>query len=111
MTFRSTSNENSLRPLAAFHCIPRYEGDLHRADMAWALHASSHGLSEQQISDEILHARDLSKKGRIHRQVNLCGKNSDHSAQEGRVDPLSAAMVWTAPAGRPLLNAPSWGET
>jgi hypothetical protein len=73
---RSTSNENPVRPLAEFHCNPRYEGDLHRADMAWALHASSHGLSQQQISDEILHARDLSKKGRIQRQVNYAERTA-----------------------------------
>jgi hypothetical protein len=39
------------------------EGDLHRADLAWALHAAGRGLSEQKIRDELLHARDLSKKG------------------------------------------------
>jgi hypothetical protein len=61
--FQSTSIENSVRPLAEFHRDPRYEGDLHRADMAWALHAASRGFSEQQIRDELLRARDLSKKG------------------------------------------------
>jgi hypothetical protein len=63
MTFRSTSIENSVRPPAEFHGDPRYEGDLHRADMAWALHAARRGLSEQNIRHELLHARDLSKKG------------------------------------------------
>ncbi len=64
---RSTSTENAARPLSEFHADPRYARDLHRADMAWALHAANHGLSEQRIRDEILHARDLSKKGRIQR--------------------------------------------
>jgi hypothetical protein len=50
-TSRSTSNENSVRPLAEFHGNPRYGGDIHRADMAWAVHAASAGLSEQQIRE------------------------------------------------------------
>ena len=67
-TSQSTSIENSVRALAEFHGDPRYEGDLHRADMAWALYAGSRGLSEEQIRDELLHARDLSKKGGPARQ-------------------------------------------
>ncbi len=34
-----------LRPLDEFHRDPRYGGDLHRADMAWARHAAAMGLS------------------------------------------------------------------
>ena len=66
----------SVRPLAEFHRNPRYDGDLHRADMAWALHAASRGLSEQQIRDEILQGRDLSKKGRIQRQLNYAERTA-----------------------------------
>jgi hypothetical protein len=58
-----SSTEDSVRPLVEFHRNPRYDGDMHRADMAWAVHAASRGLPKQQIRDEILHARDLSKKG------------------------------------------------
>ncbi len=47
MTPRPTLNEISVRRLAEFHGNPRYVGDLHRADMAWALHAASRGLPEQ----------------------------------------------------------------
>jgi hypothetical protein len=72
----SIADENSVRSLAEFHGNPRYEGDLHRADMAWALHAASRGLSEDQIRDEILHARDLSKKGRIQRQINYAQRTA-----------------------------------
>jgi diadenosine tetraphosphate (Ap4A) HIT family hydrolase len=72
----SISNENPVRPLTEFHVNPRYDGDLHRADMAWALHAASRGLSEQQIRDEILNARDLSKKGRIQRQLNYAERTA-----------------------------------
>jgi DNA primase RepB-like protein len=66
----ATSNGDSVRSLSDFHADPRYSGDFHRADMAWAIHAASRGLLEQQIRDEILHARDLSKKGGPERQLD-----------------------------------------
>ena len=71
-----TSSETSVRPLAEFHRNPLYDGDLHRADMAWALHAASRGLSEQWIRDEILQGRDLSKKGRIQRRLNYAERTA-----------------------------------
>jgi hypothetical protein len=75
-TYRSTPNESPVRPLAEFHGDGRYHGDLHRADMAWALHAASRGLSERQIRHEILHARNLSKKGRIRRQFSYAERTA-----------------------------------
>ena len=75
-TSRSTSTEDSVRPLTEFHRDPRYGGDMHRADMAWALHAASRGLPEQQIRDEILHARDLSKKGGAARQLDYAQRTA-----------------------------------
>jgi len=75
-TSRPRLNGNPVRLLAKFHHSPRYAGDLHRADMAWALHAASRGLLEHQIRDEILHARDLSKKGRIQRQVKYASRTA-----------------------------------
>jgi hypothetical protein len=48
------STNTRVRPLISFHADPRFGGDLHRADMAWALHAASHGLSGKQIEHEIL---------------------------------------------------------
>jgi hypothetical protein len=71
-----TSLRTDLRPLADFHADPRYGGDLHRADMAWALHAASRGLSEEEIEAEILHARDLSKKGGIRRQMEYARRTA-----------------------------------
>jgi hypothetical protein len=65
-----------VKPLLAFHDDPRYGGDLHRADMAWALHAASRGLSAQQITEEILHGRDLSKKGRLARQLDYAERTT-----------------------------------
>ena len=76
MNSRWTSDENSVRPLAEFHHNPRYGGDLHRADMAWALHAAGRGLPEDQIRNEILHGRDLSKKGARTRQIDYAARTA-----------------------------------
>jgi len=38
--------------------------------MAWAKHAAGCGLTQQQIIDELLNGRDLSKKGDRKRQVD-----------------------------------------
>ncbi len=65
-----------MRCLSDFHDDARYGGDLHRADMACALHAASRGLSEQQITDEILHERDLSKKGGPARQLDYAERTA-----------------------------------
>ena len=76
VTSRPTANGNPVQSLSEFHRSARYDGDLHRADMAWALQAASRGFSEQQIRDEILNARDLSKKGRLQRQVNYATRTA-----------------------------------
>ncbi len=73
---RAITGRSNVRPLADFHADPRYGGDLHRADMAWALHAASRGLSEEEIEAEILHARDLSKKGGIRRQMEYARRTA-----------------------------------
>jgi hypothetical protein len=57
-----------LKSLAEFHNDPRYGGDLHRADLAWARHAAAMGLSASEIRAAIIEARDLSKKGDARRQ-------------------------------------------
>jgi RepB DNA-primase N-terminal domain len=57
-----------LRSLADFHRDPRYGGDLHRADLAWARHAAAMGLSASEIHVSIMEARDLAKKGTFRRQ-------------------------------------------
>jgi hypothetical protein len=46
--------------LEEFHADPMYAGDLHRADLAWAKHAASHGLTFEEITDKLLNGRDLS---------------------------------------------------
>jgi hypothetical protein len=60
---RPWQTDTPVRPLASFHADSRYGGDLHRADMSWAVHAAARGLCQEQIEHEILNSRDLSKKG------------------------------------------------
>jgi hypothetical protein len=57
-----------VKPLAEFHSDARYDGDLHRADLAWARHAAAMGLSASEIRATIMEARDLAKKGPAKRQ-------------------------------------------
>ena len=51
-----------IKPLKMFQADPIYGGGLHRADMAWAIHAASCGLTTEQIKDELLNGRDLRKR-------------------------------------------------
>ena len=66
-----------IRPLEAFHADPAYCGDLHRADMAWAKHAAGCGVTLEQIKDELLNGRDLSKKGSRKRQVEYAQRTAE----------------------------------
>lgn len=75
-TSESLVCNGSIRPLHAFHSDPRYDGALHRADMAWALYAAGRGLSGEEIVTEILRARDLSKKGGVRRQVDYAERTA-----------------------------------
>src|SRR6185437_680421 len=50
------TGRTAIKTLREFHDDPRYGSDLHRADLAWAIHAVSRGLSEPQIREAILHA-------------------------------------------------------
>jgi hypothetical protein len=58
-----------IRSLKQFQSDPRYGGDLHRADMAWATCAALHGVPVAEIAASIADSRDLSKKGGIARQL------------------------------------------
>jgi hypothetical protein len=66
---RMRKERAEVRPLKAFHDDATYAGDLHRADMAWAHRAVGCGLTLDQIRDELLNGRDLSKKSNRKRQV------------------------------------------
>ena len=66
---RQRRERAGVKPLKEVHSDPIYAGDLYRADMAWAKHAAGWGLTLEQITDELLAGRDLSKKGNRKRQV------------------------------------------
>ncbi len=78
------ADPGSIRRLAEFQRDKRYKGDRHLADMAWALYAASHGRSQEEIQAEILHARDLSKKGRPERQVQYAERTAEKAIASAR---------------------------
>ena len=55
------------RTIDAFRANPKYRGDGNRIDLAYAVYAVAHGVSERTIADAI-NSRDLSKKGPPDRQ-------------------------------------------
>ena len=65
-----------IRPLEEFHADSTYAGDLHRADMAWARHAARRGCTMEEIKDELLEGRDLSKKGSRKRQLEYAERTA-----------------------------------
>ncbi len=66
-----------VKPLKEFHDDALYAGDLHRADMAWAKHAAGCILTSEQIRDELLNGRDLSKKGNRKRQAEYVMRTTE----------------------------------
>ena len=71
-----------LRPLTEFHSDARYEGDLHRADMAWARHAAEMGLSASEIQAAIMEARNLAKKGSDRRQREYAQRTAEKAFRQ-----------------------------
>lgn len=51
-----------LKTITDYHNDPRYQGDLSRADYAYAIYAHAHGVHQSAIIEHILE-RDMSKKG------------------------------------------------
>jgi len=70
-----------IKPLKMFQADSIYGGDLHRADMAWAIHAASCGLTLEQIRDELLNGRDLSKKGNLKRQAEYASRTAQKALE------------------------------
>jgi hypothetical protein len=70
-----------IKPLKMFHTDPIYDGDFHRADMAWAIRAASRGLTLEQIRDELLIGRDLSEKGNLKRQVEYASRTAQKALE------------------------------
>jgi hypothetical protein len=52
--------------------------------MAWAKHAAGCGLTLEQIRDELLNGRDLSKKGNRKRQVEYADRTASKAIEETR---------------------------
>ncbi len=71
-----------VKPLREFHAAPVYGGDLHRADMAWARHAAGRGLTLEQIKEELLGGRDLSKKGSRKRQLEYAERTARKAIEQ-----------------------------
>jgi hypothetical protein len=65
-----------IRALGEFHRDPRYAGDLHRADMAWAVHAAGRGVPHEEITAAISRGRDLSKKGGLRQQLEYAARTA-----------------------------------
>jgi len=63
-----------VRDITAFYADPRYGGDYHRADVAWALASLRVGVSLDVITATVSQARDLSKKGNPHRQADYVAR-------------------------------------
>ncbi|HTT74691.1 MAG TPA: DNA-primase RepB domain-containing protein [Candidatus Binataceae bacterium] len=73
-----------LRSPTDFHRDPRYGGDLHRADLAWARHAASMGLAASEIRAAIMEARDLSKKGDPRRQREYAERTAGKALRQAK---------------------------
>lgn len=74
-----------VKPLEEFHAAPAYAGDLHRADMAWAKHAAGCGLTLEQIRNELLNGRNLSKKGGRMRQLEYAERTARKAIEQASV--------------------------
>ncbi len=79
---RRSKERVGIKPLKDFHNHPIYAGDLHRADMAWAKHAAGCGLTVEQIKDELLIGRDLSKKGSRKRQLEYAERTARKAVEQ-----------------------------
>lgn len=59
---KQSCEPTSLRSIASFREDPKYGGDGHRVDLAFAVSALANGASEEFVRDALL-SRDLAKKG------------------------------------------------
>ncbi len=92
-----------LRPLEEFQSDPRYGGDLHRADLAWARRAASMGLTAGEIRAAILEARDSPKRAALSASTSMpsgplvrrSGKQNKTSCNQVRIWPeLTRSRPW-----------------
>jgi len=71
-----------VKVVSEFHRDPAYDGDLHRADMAWAKHAAGCGMTLEQIKAELLAGRDLGKKGNRRRQIEYAERTARKAVEQ-----------------------------
>jgi hypothetical protein len=76
-------DSGKVKDIAVFHERAKYEGDLHRADFAWAIHALSSGWSERRVKETILRARDLRHKGSRREQEKYAHRTVRRALQRG----------------------------
>jgi hypothetical protein len=93
-TSRSTSTEDSVRPSMSFTGILGTAAICIAQTWRGLSTAASRGLPEQQISDEILHARDLSKKGGPGRQLNYAQRTAIKALSRGTQESHVEAIRW-----------------
>ena len=79
---RQSKERVGVKPLREFQSDPIYDGDLHRADMAWAKHAAGCGLTLEQIKTELLDGRDLGKKGSRKRQIEYAERTARKAIEQ-----------------------------
>src|ERR1700674_5640132 len=64
----NSTNPGAVKSIERFREDPRYGGDGNRVDLAFAVHALSHGVSENEVRAAIA-SRDLRHKGTDQRQM------------------------------------------
>jgi hypothetical protein len=77
-----SSGPDELPPIEELHRDPRYGGDLHRADIAWANMAAAAGLSLEEIRNTILNARELGHKGNRKRQLDYAARTAEKALRD-----------------------------
>lgn len=77
------ARSGNVKPIASFHGHPRYDGDLHRADLGWAIYALSHGLGPDEVERTILTARDLNHKGSRREQARYAARTVRAAYRKG----------------------------
>src|SRR5205085_2820443 len=82
-----SNNYGSVKNIERFRKDPRYNGDGNRVDLAFAVHALSHGVSENEVRAAIA-SRDLRHKGTEKRQEEYVERTLEKALrtlhQEGR---------------------------
>lgn len=81
---RITSQTQNAKSIEEFRSNSRYEGDGNRIDLAYAVYAAAHGISEDEIAHQ-LRSRDLTHKGSQTRQADYIARTIRKAM--GRIQP------------------------